>query len=251
MSVGSFMVSRQIWDHPEFKPGQFSEREAFIWLVSEAAWKHRTVRSGRVVIDLERGQLCASLRFISKAWQWPKSRVDRFLKRLENRDMIETQTGTGQLVITICNYNKYQGELETGGTEVGQKAGQKWDRSGTKQNKGNKDNNNNPPTPQGVIDGFEAFWNIVPRKVGRGQAVKAYKAALQKTDPDTIQAAMVAYAASVRSKDPQFIAHPSTWLNGERWADQDQGEQDARTWRDKPESEWTHRDRQEWLQWIL
>lgn len=131
MTAGTFAVSRRIWSHPEFAPCEFSEREAFLWLVSEASWKSRTVRAGRVVVDLDRGQLCASIRFMADAWQWSKSRVDRFLKRLEKRDMLVSECGTGQLIITICNYDEYQGERDTSGTVAGQKAGHERDSSGT------------------------------------------------------------------------------------------------------------------------
>lgn len=142
MSGGTFAVSRRIWTHPEFAPSEFSEREAFLWLISEASWKDRTVRAGRVVIDLRRGQLCASLRFMAEAWGWSKSRVDRFLKRLEKRDMIGTVGGTVQLVITICNYDEYQGDGGFRGTRAGQRAGHERDRGGTNYNKDAIQNNN-------------------------------------------------------------------------------------------------------------
>ena len=243
MSGGCFMVSRQIWDHPEFRPAVFSEREAFMWLVSEAAWKSRTTRAGRAVVDLERGQLCASLRFLSTAWGWSKSRVERFLKRLENRDMIRAETGTGQVVITVCNYSKYQGERDTGGTE----AGHGRDRSGTNENKGNKDNNT-PKPPNGVPDGFDAFWSAVPKKVGKDAAIKAYRAAVKKAPPELILSGIKAYAVSVLGKDRQYVANPASWLNAGRWGD----EVDApRGWRDKPEAEWTAKDRLEYTRAML
>jgi len=132
------MVSRRIWDHPAFAASEFSEREAFLWLVSEASWKPRTVRAGRAVVNLERGQLCASIRFMATAWTWSKSRVDRFLKRLEKQDMVRAESGTGQLIITLCNYDEYQGKRDTGGT----RAGHERDTSGTNYNKDEiRDNN--------------------------------------------------------------------------------------------------------------
>jgi uncharacterized protein YdaU (DUF1376 family) len=76
---------------------------------------------------------------------------------------------------------------------------------------------NNPPTPQGDL--FDDFWSVVPKKVGKGQARKAWKAALKKADAEAIISAMKRYAASRKGQDDQFTAHPSTWLNGERWAD--------------------------------
>ena len=100
-------------------------------------------------------------------------------------------------------------------------------------------------------NGFDAFWSEVPRKVAKGNARKAYRSALKKADAQSILDGMKRYAASVKGKDPKYIAHPATWLNGERWADEEDATADNRTWRDKPQSEWTHKDRQEHLQWTL
>lgn len=100
---------------------------------------------------------------------------------------------------------------------------------------------NTPNPPEGVDDGFDQFWERVPKKAGRGQARKAFKAALKKTDLQTILDGIDRYAVSVRDKSKQYIAHPSTWLNGERWADEVQS--NVLTFRDKPESEWNHLDR--------
>jgi hypothetical protein len=105
---GIFAVDRGIWDHPEFANEPFTEREAWQWLISEAAFKPRKKRVGNTVFDLVRGQLACSLRFMAKAWQWKKDKVARFLKRLETATMIATQARHDATVITICKYNNYQ-----------------------------------------------------------------------------------------------------------------------------------------------
>ena len=69
-------------------------------------------------------------------------------------------------------------------------------------------------------DEFEAFWSVVPRKAGKGQAVKAWKAATKKVTPQTIIYAMGAYARQRQGQDQQYTAHPASWLNGERWLDE-------------------------------
>lgn len=68
--------------------------------------------------------------------------------------------------------------------------------------------------------GFDVFWQHCPRKVGKGGARKAYRAAIAKTSPDTILAAVKAHASDMAGKDETFIPHPATWLNQERWMDQ-------------------------------
>lgn len=77
----------------------------------------------------------------------------------------------------------------------------------------------------GAADGeFETWWSIYPRKVGKGQARKAYTSALKKASTDELSAAATAYAEKVATTEPRFIAHPATWLNGERWTDEPDGE---------------------------
>lgn len=109
---GLFTVDRGIFENPIFKREAFTEVQAFIWLVSEASYQDRTVRGVKGPIELKRGQLTHSLRFMADKWRWTYSRVNRFLKRLEIETAIETATETDQNVITICNYDIYQ-DFET------------------------------------------------------------------------------------------------------------------------------------------
>lgn len=67
---------------------------------------------------------------------------------------------------------------------------------------------------------FEAFWSIYPRRVGKGTARKAFAKALRSVSYQTIIDAVLAQLpANLCRDDPQFIPHPATWLNGERWGD--------------------------------
>lgn len=69
---------------------------------------------------------------------------------------------------------------------------------------------------------FEKFWKICPRKKAKKNAEKIYEAILKRneTTAEQIYSGMQHYASSVVGKEPQFIAHPSTWLNGGRWGDE-------------------------------
>jgi hypothetical protein len=67
---------------------------------------------------------------------------------------------------------------------------------------------------------FDQFWEIYPRKVGKGKARQAFEKALEKTDIDTILAGVEAYVYHEGYNDMEFIAHPTSWLNGERWDDE-------------------------------
>ena len=63
---------------------------------------------------------------------------------------------------------------------------------------------------------FENFWLVYPRKINRAVALKAFKKATRKTEADLIITAVRGYKFA---DDEQFIPHPATWLNQERWID--------------------------------
>lgn len=67
-------------------------------------------------------------------------------------------------------------------------------------------------------DDFVRFWEAYPRKVGKGAALKAWNAARRKETAEVIISAVQEYAASPVART-DFVKHPTTWLNGECWAD--------------------------------
>ena len=106
------------------------------------------------------------------------------------------------------------------------------DADGDGDGDGDGDISTSPPTPIAARSadadrGFDDWWGAYPRKVGKGQARKAYRAAAKKADPDTLLAAVVAQTPKLMAKGPEFCPHPATWLNGERWADETPGRRPA------------------------
>ena len=74
-------------------------------------------------------------------------------------------------------------------------------------------------TPNPILDAeFETFYSQYPRKIAPAKARQAYRAARKKATLTDILAGLDTYK---RTK-PAYAdwAHPSTWLNGERWLDQ-------------------------------
>ena len=69
---------------------------------------------------------------------------------------------------------------------------------------------------------FDVFWKAYPRKTNKGFAKSVFKK-LKVTDQllSTMLQAIEAQKKSVwKDKEQQYIPHPSTWLNGERWEDE-------------------------------
>lgn len=71
-----------------------------------------------------------------------------------------------------------------------------------------------------VSEPFDEFWTVWPKKVDKPAAKRAWTKAIKRIDPQTIIAAATAYRANPGIPDRQFIPHPATWLNGDRWNDE-------------------------------
>lgn len=113
---GWIRLSKSIFDHEEFAGEPLSRREAWLWLIVNAAWKDTKHKVSGKTVPVPRGSLFASYRQLQAAWRWPSlKRVRTFLKHLQDGEMIGLKTGTGMAHLTICNYDKYQkAETETG-----------------------------------------------------------------------------------------------------------------------------------------
>lgn len=79
-----------------------------------------------------------------------------------------------------------------------------------------------PPEAVRLDFEFSEFYAAYPRKVGKGQARRAYGTARKKTDHASIMAGVRRYVNDPTRK-PEFTKHPSTWLNAECWADETTG----------------------------
>ena len=89
---------------------------------------------------------------------------------------------------------------------------------------------NTPPTPHGgatngevLPAGFHEFWTAYPNKTAKAAALKAWK----KLAPNEALRAQMMAALERQKRSPrwlkdngEYIPHPATWINGERWKDQ-------------------------------
>ena len=72
------------------------------------------------------------------------------------------------------------------------------------------------------IEGFKKFYEIYPRKVGRRSAETAFIRAIERgADIETIISRTEAYAEIAIDIEIKFIPHPSTWLNQDRFEDEE------------------------------
>ena len=82
-----------------------------------------------------------------------------------------------------------------------------------------------PPLPianaHHSVSAFDDWWSIWGKKKAKGDAEKAYKAALKKISHDDLMAKTRAYWDHVKASgtDLQYVPYPATWLRAEQWDD--------------------------------
>ncbi len=159
--TGWVRVDRATFEHKAFRgPADWG---VWLWLISQACWKQTEVVISGERRTLERGQLSYSIRFLSEKFGLSKNGTQGVLKRFQKWDLIELGLGTGQTIITICNYDKYQdAELHRGrdGDAAGTTRGRERDATGTKKN--NKQDNKEPES------------TVVDSSLGEGQSAELF-----------------------------------------------------------------------------
>jgi hypothetical protein len=75
--------------------------------------------------------------------------------------------------------------------------------------------------PSLLPPGFDEFWKVYPRKVAKADAAKAYAKVMKGPSAPTVEQLLEAVARYAKAqKDPQYVAHPATWLRQGRWEDE-------------------------------
>lgn len=142
---GYIPISRSFFDSPFWSEERdYSRAEAWLDLIQRSRFEAGVQVVKNSVIELERGEQIASLRYLGKRWQWDKGRVGRFITLLEKMGQVRQEMRQGQSVLTLCNYDKYNssknGAIPLNETPNETRVRQQRDTSETKKKKGNKEN---------------------------------------------------------------------------------------------------------------
>lgn len=224
--TGYICLHRKLFQSDIFKREKYSEQEAWIWILANAAYKKRGYRIGNKIIPLDRGQLAASLRFLARKFKWTPGKVKRFLKLLKNETMIDTSNDTGITVISVMNYAKYNGGQnendtaldtlnDTDAVQARYKTKKVKKVKKVVKKESNKERN------------FNLFWKTYPRRKETPNITgkKACQGKLEtilasgEASLEEIVSGAEAYARSDNVKDG-FVRLPMTWLNQAGWQDE-------------------------------
>jgi hypothetical protein len=137
MEKGYIKVYRSCRSNPLWKEKPFSKWQAFEYLLMAAAYEPVVVLIKGQMVHLERTQLIRATHTLANDWGWSIKKVRGFIKLLDNQKMA-TSKGTPQgTLITIENYNIYQGEGQSEDTQEGTAEGKQ--RASIGQQRRNKE----------------------------------------------------------------------------------------------------------------
>lgn len=144
MGTGYIKLYRQLQDcwiwRDEEDPERFTRAQAWIDLLLYANHREKKIRYDDGFKMIRRGQFLTSKRKLAERWMWNRRTVDKFLNLLAKDEMISLECTTKHTLITIVNYDIYQGE---GAVNAPQDAPEYTPRSSTNKNDKNVNNNNN------------------------------------------------------------------------------------------------------------
>ncbi len=85
----------------------YSKAEAWLDLIQMARFEAKKEMINNRVIEVQRGELPASNRFLQLRWNWSNSKVSNFVKTLVQQGMITSQNDRGITIISLCKYDEY------------------------------------------------------------------------------------------------------------------------------------------------
>lgn len=118
-NIGWIKLHRRVRDHWLWKRSKkLSWLEAFEDLLMDANHHDSKMTMGFKLIAVRRGQVMTTQMGLAKRWGWNRKSVAKFFHLLKADTMVDIETHTGRgtdgdtryTLITILNYEKYQGE---------------------------------------------------------------------------------------------------------------------------------------------
>lgn len=209
--------------------GDINTRLLFLHLLITANYEDKKWM-GKVI---KRGQRVCSYKGLSEEIGISVQSVRTALNHLKSTSEVTYQSGPQYGLITISNYEKYQGLTDQPTSQQQATNNQLTsDQQQLKKDKESKKVRNIPPIPP---KGFDEFWKAYPRKQSKTAALKAFEKL--KPDGELLGAMLSAIKRQVESDQwkrdgGQYIPHPSTWLNGRRWEDEGGNSQEPRRYRE-------------------
>ena len=226
-------------------------REIWDLFLRESCHKARQIRG----LQLRRGQLILRYSEIQEALHWcvgyrkqtyTKSQCSNAIKWLKKREMITTQKTTRGLIVTVCNYNRYQTPANYEGHKGSQSAAAGTPETCPTSNKNGRTEECNgatladgPPCLMTrkrrklegkTLEWFGQFWDAFAYKRGKAEAADAWLG-IMGLNQELVDHQIVPAARREAARRPRLRKAGQTpkmaqgWLSGRRWEDEDESQE--------------------------
>lgn len=191
---GWIKLHRQLQECHIWYGERFSKGQAWVDLLLLANHREKKILFNGAMITIQRGQYLTSTVKLAEKWGWNRKTVSSYLNMLETDNMITKVSDNSKTLITIENYEVFQGVDEetdnpldnplpnTTDNLLDNKTDSKTDNSlDTNKNIKNIKNNIYAQNEQLEKD-FKIIYDSYPKKVGKAKGFDLYKGWLKGRD---------------------------------------------------------------------
>lgn len=198
----------------------------------------KKMMDGKFVV-IEYGQFIYGRISWSDRLKVSEQRLRTLFKKLIDDEMIELiQTFPKFTLYSVKNYAKYnqqsnqqqilagQGKSEFGNQQINDTPTSSQPAANqqltTQEQGSNKVNKVTKKVSKTYTPEFEEFWSVYPRKIQKQDAFKAWEKNIKNNESPTIMiqcASNYAKDCEIKQTEEQYIKHPKTFLNAERYKD--------------------------------
>lgn len=210
--IGHIKLHRKLFQWEWYE--DVNVRIVFLHFLLKANWKNGSFKG----IDINRGQLIIGHKQTPQEIGVTIQQFRTAIKKLKSTSEITTKSTNKFTVITLVNYDNYQG-LETPITSKLTSNLTNGQHSNNIQITTSKEDKKIRRKEEKNINiDFDVFWNLYNKKVGSKLKAKSKWLKLKDLDRTKIISTLPMFIKSI--KDKQYQPHPITYLSNERWNDE-------------------------------
>ena len=218
---GWLKLYRSILDSAVFQDAEVLK--VWIWLLCNVAFEqHDTICYGKV-INLKPGQIATGRKKIAQCTDLNENKVYRALNALKSLGNIEIKSTNKYSIITVVNWDKYQGEnskrtASEQQTNSKTTAEEQQDNSKRTQHKNGKKEKKEKNIY--ICSFFQSVWDEYPKKLGKNKITNAAMKQLEEAGEVAVMGAVRHYVEKIKKEgtEEKYIMHGSTFFNG-AWRD--------------------------------
>jgi len=201
----------------------FANAELFklwMWCLLKAAHKERWVSMntgrGETEIKLNPGQFIFGRKSAAHEMKMTESGIWKRMQKLKNLQNLNIESNNKYSIITIINWDTYQGSENNSNSESNREVTAKEQRSNTNKNVKNVKNKE-------YSEDFLKFYDAYPNKIDKKRAFISWGKNKNKPDIEIILDAIEKqknWRATANGEWRPEWKHPATWINNDCWEDE-------------------------------